>query len=217
MARPHPRVFVSAATRYLRTHPDELLRAARGAFGLRFGVPLDALRFVASQLLTGKKAPRDVVIESRPPGLRFGATVRQMGTTLRAQATLFIEDIETSHDSFCTTCRIEDVSLEVLDGEGSPLAGLIRSGTLDLSKPGKFVGFLPKRPEFLVAAEDDRVVIDLMKIPNLKKNPTFRRVLGVLSPVIRIASITTSDDHLDVQLRAEPSRIGEAVAAARVA
>ncbi len=217
MPRPKPRVFLSAATHYLKSHPEEIVRAARGALGLRVGMPLDAFRFVASEMLTGKRAPRDVLIEGRPPGLRLGATVRQMGATLRAEATLFIEAVDANAEAFRTTCRIADVSLEVLDGEDSPLGGLVRSGTLDLSKPGKFVGLLPKRPGFLVDVEDDRIVIDLMKVPGLGKNPAFRRVVGVLSPVVGIASITTSDDHLDIQLTADPRRIGEAVAAVRVA
>ena len=38
---------LEAGSKYLREHPEELLRALRNLLALRFGVPLDALRFFA--------------------------------------------------------------------------------------------------------------------------------------------------------------------------
>jgi hypothetical protein len=215
MPKPTPRVLFSAAARYLKSHPDEVARAVRGALGLRFGVPLDALRFLVRELVVGKKAPRDVVIEAAPPGLRLGATVVTMGSTLRVGLTLFVEELWLDDSQARIAARIADLGLEVVDGHDTPLAGLVKSGALDLSKPGNLVAFMPKRPAMLVEAKDDRVAIDLLKAPKLASNETFRRLLRVVTPVISVAAIRTRDDHLDVHLKATAGGIGRALSAAR--
>ena len=107
------------------------------------------------------------------------------------------------------------MDLEVLEGGDSPVAGLIKSGALDLSKPGNLLAFLPNRPPMIVDAQDDRVVIDLLKVPKLAGNPMVQKALAVLTPVLSLRSIRTKDDHLEMQLHATPGRIAESFAAAR--
>jgi hypothetical protein len=217
MPKPNPKVLFQTATQYLKTHPEEIVRALRGALGLRVGVPLDALRYFAAELGQGSKAPKDVVIEATPPGLRLAMTVRAMGTTLRVKVTVFVEELALSGEKALVTARIADLSLEVLAGEDTPVAGLIKSGALDLSKPGNLVAYMPKRPPMLVDAKDDRVVIDILKVPKLAENPKLRRWLNVVTPVLTVGAVRTKDDHLDIQLSASPSRLGEAIAAAQTA
>ncbi|MBM4376707.1 MAG: hypothetical protein FJ095_16615 [Deltaproteobacteria bacterium] len=212
---PNPKVLVSAAASYLRSHPDELARVVRSAAGLRIGIPLDALRYLVRELATGKKAPTDVVIEAVPPGLRLAASFRVMGSSVRARLTLFIESVEISPGKALLAARIANLDLEALEGGESPISGLIKSGALDLSKPGNLLAFLPNRPPIIVDAKDDRVVVDLLKSPKVASNAKVQRALSVVTPVLTVASIHTRDDHLDVQLRASPSRLAEAVAAAR--
>jgi hypothetical protein len=91
---------------------------------------------------------------------------------------------------------------------------LIKSGVLDLSKPGNVVKVLPKRPPAIVDASGDRIVLDLMKVPALQRNPRFKRALAVLSPVLGIRSIETDGEHLYIALRATPRGLSEAVSAA---
>lgn len=214
MPKPDPKAIARAAASYLKTHPEELMRALRSAMALRVGIPLDAFRYLARELLSGKKAPRDLVIDAAPPGLRIGATFRVMGSDLRARVTVFLEGIDVSESAILMTTRIADLELEVLSGD-SPIAGLLKSGALDLSKPGNLLAFLPNRPPFIVDAKDDRIVVDVMKADKLASRTGLRRALAVLTPVLNVASIRTRDDHLDVQLRASPENLGRAVAAAR--
>ena len=215
MAKPNPAALLKTAAGYLVDHPEELLRAVKGAFGLRFGVPLDALRYMAAELGKGKKAPKDVVIEAVPPGLRLAMTVRAMGTTMRVKLSLFIEELELNGTAALVTSRIADMDLEVLEGEDTPVAGLIKSGALDLSKPGNLVAYMPKRPDMLVDAKDDRIVLDLLKLPALAKNPKASKLLGVVTPVLTVAAIKTKEDHLDVHFKASPGNLGESIAAAQ--
>lgn len=209
------KAVLEAGSKYLRDHPEELLRALRNLLALRFGVPLDALRFFAGRA-GGKKGPKDLVLEAVPPGLRVGATVDLMGTPVRADATVFIERVSITPEELRFEIRLANVSLKVAaDAPESPIAALLRSGALDLSKPGNLAAYMPKRPAFLVDAKDDRVVIDLMRHPKIAKNPRAIRTVALLAPLLTIAGIESDSEHLDVTLRAFPDGLREAVGGIR--
>lgn len=209
------KAVLEAGSKYLRDHPEELLRALRNLLALRFGVPLDALRFFAGRA-GGKKVPKDVELEAVPPGLRVAATVELMGTPVRVDAKVFIERVSITPEELRFEIRLADVSLKVSDdAPESPIAALLRSGALDLSKPGNLAAYMPKRPALLVEAKDDRVVIDLMRHPKIAKNPRALRALGLLAPLLTVAGIESDSEHLDVTLRAFPDGLREAVGGLR--
>jgi len=216
MARPDKKALLLAARTYLRDHPEEILRALKGLLGLRMGVPLDALRYLARELSGGKKAPQDVVLDPAPPGLRAQMTVDAMGTPLRVSVVVTVDELQVGPEKIEIVVRVSELVLKVLDDAAtSPVAALIKSGALDLSKPGNLVGFMPKRPAMLVDARDDRVTLDLMKMPKIAANPLVRKLLAVVTPVLAVRSVRTRDDHLDVHLRASLGGVGDAISAAR--
>lgn len=215
MPRLDPKILLRHATDYLKQHPEEILRILRGLLSLRFGVPMDALRYFAREFGGGPKAPKDVVIEAVPPGIRFAATVDAMGTPLRAAAVVYIEELDVGIEQIRIGIRIEGLNLTVLGDASSPIAGLIKSGALDLSKPGNLVAFMPKRPAALVDAKDDRLVIDLMKVPKIAESSKLKQALGVVTPVLAVRALKTKDDHLDLHLAADLSGVPLAIAAAR--
>lgn len=202
--------MIQAAVGYVRKNPDEVVRAAVNATGLRFGVPLATLRWFAGQI-KGSKAPKDVEITSAAPALKFSAVVDAMGTPIRASAALKIDEVTISEDSLRVAVRLRDVKLALVGDSESPVATLIKSGALDLSKPGNLVKFIPKRPPAVVEAEGDRIVLDLMKVPKLAQDVRVRRALAVLAPVLGIRAIETDRDHLYVKLRASPAGLPEAL------
>lgn len=216
MSRPDRKAIVQAAKSYLLDHPEEILRVLKGLLGLRAGVPLDALRYLARELAGGKKAPKDIVLDPAPPGLRAQMTVDAMGTPIRATLVATVEEIYITTEEIKFVVRISDLALKVLDDAAtSPVAALIKSGALDLSKPGNLVNFIPKRPALLVDAKDDRITLDLMKLPKLAENPKLKKILAVAVPVVGLRAIRTRDDHLDLHFRATLAGVPEAVAAAR--
>ncbi|HEX2732480.1 MAG TPA: hypothetical protein VHM70_12790 [Polyangiaceae bacterium] len=184
---------------YLLRHPEEVLRVIKNAAQLRFGVPLEALRWAAGKA-RGKRAPKDVQIEAVPPGVRVGATIDLMGTVVRASCIVYIEDVRLSEQELRFEIRLTDVSLRLMGDFDTPVATLIKSGALDLSKPGNLVAFMPKRPKFLVEARDDRVVIDLMKHPALA-NQKVERIVSWITPFITLGAIRTDWEHLDFELK----------------
>ena len=209
------RSLVTAAVDYVRKNPDEVVRAMVNAAGLRFGVPLAALRYLTAQAKLPRKAPKDIEIGSSPPALRIGLTVDAMGTALRANAAIKIDEIDLGPDALRIGIRLGDVKLALIGESESPVATLIKSGALDLSKPGNLVKFLPKRPPAIVDAEDDRIVIDLMRVPAIANNAMLRRLLAVLTPVVNIRAIETDRDHIYIALKASPSGLPRALTALR--
>jgi hypothetical protein len=189
---------------FLREHPEEILRAAREASHLRFGVPVVALRWLATQF-DGVGGPRDVQLEPVPPGIRVTATVEEMGTLLRASAVLIVDNVNTSAGELRVEVRLSDVSIRLLDNQAkTPLAALIVSGALDVSRIANLVAHMPTRPSVLVEAIDNRLVLDFMRIPALARDERMRQLVGVLSSLLCVKAITTDTAHVDVALKLLP-------------
>jgi hypothetical protein len=194
---------------YLREHPEELLRVLRNALALRFGVPIAGLRWLAGRV-KGKRAPKDVEIQAVPPGVRVGAQIDLMGTAVRASAVVFVEGIHVEPETLRIELRLSEVSLKLVDETAeSPIAALLKSGALDLSKPGNLAAYMPKRPALLVEAKDDRIVLDLMKHPKIGKDARLKLALGLVVPLVTIGAIETDPEHLDVAFRPLPKGVSE--------
>ncbi len=196
-------------------NPSTMLSMARHALGMRIAVPLDAVRWFIANTPPSKKAPQDVTISPRPPAVGIGATIDLMGTTVRAGASIRVDRIEVTDTEFRVSLRLSDVTMKVLGESFTPVAGLIKSGALDLSKPGNLAKFMPKRPPVLVEAHDDVIVLDLMQNPKFAENDRVRALLGTLTPVVNVQGLSTEGDFLILQLRASPFGIPRALNAAR--
>jgi hypothetical protein len=205
--------LLEAASRYLRTHPDEVMRMIRNAIGLRFGVPIAGLRWLAAN---NEGGPRDVQIDPDPPGIRVAATLNMMETTVRATTSIFIERIKASSEELRLEIRLEGTSLKVLDEDSeTPVAALIRSGALDLTKSGSLAAHMPKVSRLLGESTGNKLVIDLMKHPKIGKNKLVRRALGLVSSFVTVHGVESDEGHLDVLLRAFPRGVGGAARAVR--
>lgn len=206
---------IDAALAYLRSHPEELGRVLRNALGLRFGVPLDGLRWLVTQR-NGSGGPTDIKIEADPPGIRLAATVEIMGTPVRASTSIFIERVRVTAEELKLEIRLEQTTLTVLDAEAkSPVVALIKSGALDLTKSGSLAAHLPQLDLLLGESVDNRLVIDLLKHPKIGKNKLVRRALGLVSSFITVHGVESDDRHLDVLFRAFPEGVGGAARAVR--
>lgn len=209
------RAIAGAVGTYLKDHPEELWRLLRNALAMRFGVPLAALRWLAVKG-AGKKAPKDVHIESVPPGVRLAASLDLMGTPVRASAVVYVERVRANATELCFELRLAQVSLKVTDDNSTtPIAALLKSGALDLSKPGNLAAYMPKRPPFLIDAKDDRIVIDLMKHPKFANNQNAQRLARLLAPLVTVSGIESESEHLDVAFRPFPEGVAEVIARVR--
>src|ERR1700729_4322365 len=107
------RAALRSAGRFMVRNPTTMLSMARHALGLRIAMPLDSLRWFIANTPPSKKAPQDVTITPRPPAIGLGATVGLMGTTVRAAASIRVEQLEIGEDKFRVTLRLSDVTMKV--------------------------------------------------------------------------------------------------------
>ena len=214
MALPIRRALRSAS-RFVTRNPMAVMKMARHAFGMRIAVPLDAIRWFVANTPPKKAAPTDVTITAQPPAVNLGATVNLMGTSVRASASVRVDELRIQPDELRVALRLSQVDMRLLGDSNTPVAGLIKSGALDLSKPGNLVNFMPKRPDVLIDAHDDVVVIDLMKNPKFAGNFKLRRILQTLTPVVNVSVLRTDGDFLVLGLRATPLGFPRALTAAR--
>ena len=211
---PTPQQTVDAVRSYLRMHPEELGRAVRSALGLRFGVPIAALRWLGQQAERSGKV-EDFQIDSVPPGIRLSGNVDLMDTPLRAGAIIFVERVVFNDEELTVALRLEDVVLKLNGDSDSPVAALIKSGALDLSNPGTLVNFMPGRSPILAEANGDRIVLDLMRDPKIGKNPLVRRAVSLLTSFVTLHGVETDTKHLDIAFRALPTGLGGAAQSVR--
>jgi hypothetical protein len=209
------RAALRSAGRFIAKNPTTMLSMARHALGMRIAVPLDALRWFIANTPPSKKAPQDVTITPRPPAIGIGATIDLMGTTVRAGASIRIDQLEVGDEKLRVSLRLSDVTMKVLGESSTPVAGLIKSGALDLSKPGNLAKFMPKKSPVLVEAHDDVIVLDLMQNPKIAANERVRGILSTLTPVVQVSGMSTEGDFLILQLRASPFGLPRALNAAR--
>lgn len=181
----------------------------RSAFGLRFGVPVAAFRWLVEQI-SRDPSEADIEIEAEPPGLRLAGTFENMQTRLRGSAVVFIDRIYVTANQIRIDVRLEDVSLKVLSEKKTHLSALIKSGALDVTKPGNLVAELPDMPPVIIDAFDNVISLDLMHEPKLRGNRMVYRAVGLLSSMITVHGVETDSTHLDVVMRAFPQGIGAA-------
>ncbi len=193
--------LMNASFGYLRRNPRELLKTARELVGLRLGIPIDGLRWLAEHALPQNLFPIGLSVEAAPPLIRLGAQVNAMGTPLRASLCLGVDEVVVNADALRLSLRIADVDLKMAGESVSPLAVLIKSGVLDLSRPGDLVHHLPMRPPVIAEAEGDRIVFDLFKIPLVAVNPAVRVAAALLSAVLSVEAIEADEERLYVVLR----------------
>ncbi|MEZ4286852.1 MAG: hypothetical protein R3A47_01610 [Polyangiales bacterium] len=209
-----PQEVVDAARQYLRSHPEEIGRAIRSAAGLRFGIPLVALRWLGRQAeRTGKV--EDLNIDAVPPGLRVAASVDLMGTPIRAGAVIFVERVVFTEEELTVALRLEDVNLKLNGDANTPVAALIKSGALDLRNPGTLAAYLPGRSPVIAEAKGNRIVLDLMRDPKIGNNSTVRHAVSLLTSFVTLHSVETDRKHLDIGFRALPRGVRGAVQSVR--
>lgn len=199
-----PKKAVRAASTYLKTHPEEVVRAAKNAASLRVGVPLSALRWLIRELWS-KQAPRDLRIEAKSPGIFVSGIVTLMKTDVRFSTVLLFERIDFGPEALFVTVRLSQFQLQVTDdAAATPISALLRSGALDLSRPGDLVSYLPSPPPFLLEAKGDRFELDLLRLPALSQRRA-QLIVRALTPWVGVGTVRSADDHIDIALKPLPA------------
>lgn len=204
---------LSAFGRYVTKNPQEIARTLRDLLGFRLGAPLDVLRFLLEEAERGGKL-KNAELSEVPPGFRFSGSLEAMKTPLYVSAIIYIDRMVVNADEIRVELRLEDIELKVEGDSVSPIAALIKSGALDLSKPGNLMKNFPL-PSFIVDAKDNRITLDLLKHKKLRNNEALKRVLRLITPFVTAQGIESDDDHVSIRMRPLPKGIFEAARAVR--
>lgn len=196
------RQALEASAKYLSRNPDEVRRYVRGLLGFRVGVPLDAVRWLLERAERRGKI-KDPIVTDMPPGLRITTTVDLLKTPVRLSAVVFVDRMKISEDELRLELRFEDIWTEVLGDTRGPVVALLKSGALDLSKPGEIAKYL-SLPPIIVEAIDNRIVVDLLRDPKLAENARFRQALRLVTPIVTANRVGTDEDHLELGFRPLP-------------
>ena len=192
-----------AARRFIVSRPDEVWRAAKNLTELKVGLPIDVFRWLGNMAEESGKV-KDLQIDAVPPGVRIAASVSAMKTPLRFATTAYIDRVDFSEEKLELEIRLEGTSLN-MDGDAeTPVATLVKSGALDLSRPGSLIKFLPKRPPIIVDASDNRITLDLMRDKRLADSFWARKAVGTLTSFLTLESAHSSTSHFDVSFKALP-------------
>ncbi len=193
------------AARYLVSHPEEVWRALRNTPKLRFGVPIVAIRYLLAHLNLGRNGPRDIVVEGAPPGLLVSLTITEMETPIRARAHVNVRAIELLPTALRAEVELHDVELEVLDEQSrTPLAALIRSKALDVTRLGNLVAHLPTRPVVLEEVRDDILVLDFLRLPRVRDDERLRRILSGILRLLDLRAVEIDQEHVEMVFEAFP-------------
>lgn len=163
------------------------------------GVPLPAVRWLLEQRWMARW-PKQVDVQPAPPGIRVATTLDLLGSQLDVAATLIFEQVEWTSDHLLLGVRVSDMSARVEGQGGSALAAVVNSGSFDGSHVGDLVARLPGRPDYVVEAAGQRVVIDLMRHPAVSASLLVGLAQRV-TPWLSVSELASSEHQLSLQFQ----------------
>ncbi len=208
-----PLGVMRTAGSFIARNPLEIARALRSLTGMRVGVHLDLLRWLASEAEKSGKA-QNITLDPIPPGIKVGADIDAMKTPVRVSAQVFIDHIQFDASQLRLEIRLEDVQLTLRRDAATPVAMLIKSGALDLTRPGELVKHLPKLPAFVSDASGNRIVLNLMKHPAIRNHNLGRTLVSAATSIVTLHGVQTDTSHLDIAFKAIPRGLWAVGAAA---
>ncbi len=182
------------------SHPLFLVQSAKNAVHRELTIPLALLQWAIDRRPRGK-GPERIELYAADPALGLRLTVDLYGTKLDVSCELTIESIAPRAESLNLALRVRNLKLSA--PKGSPAEMMTQS--LDLSRPAALMNMMPQKHAALVEAQDDRFVLDLLKIKALANNVVLRRVLTALS-FLSIAGARADGDVLALHLDVSPLR-----------
>ncbi|MEM7434347.1 MAG: hypothetical protein AAF436_04275 [Myxococcota bacterium] len=182
------------------------LRFATGALAGRVSIPLSFLRNRLAQVSDDV----DIEVAPEPPGLRLHGRAHALGAPIEFSARVAAEGIRVQGEARIVSIQIRDVALATTSDAPGPLADAIRQGMIDTHNPATLVGNMVTLPDFILEAEGDTVVVDLMRIPALAKDETVQTLTATATSYVGISRIEVDQDAVVLGLRVFPGGVREA-------
>jgi len=200
-------VPVKNSTRRIGLDPAHVLRLAAEALVGRLSIPLSLLREWAARM-SGKA---EISLEPASPGLRVRGEAHALGAPISFSARIDADGVRVEGEERTVRLTLSEVEVSTPDDAPGPLADAIRGGMIDTRNPATLVGNMMSLPDFIVKADGQTVVIDLMRIPALAKDQRVRMAFATATSYLCIKNIHVSEGSVDLRLALLPGGPKEAV------
>lgn len=179
-----------------------LARTLRG----RISIPLSVVR---------ERLPlpsRKITIELEPasPGLRIRGNAHALGAPIVFALRVDADGVHVEGQRRTVRLRLSEVELSTPTDAPGPLAEAIRNGRIDTSNPATLLGNMVSLPDMIVEAKGRELVIDLMRIPALRRDELLRAVLAAATSYLCVRDIRIADDAIELRLGMLPGGPKEA-------
>lgn len=186
--------------------PARALRLVTQALAGRISIPLSLLRDRVGQI----SDKVTLAIEPASPGLHIRGEARALGAPISFAARVDVDGVQVEGQQRTIRITLSEVELATNDDAPGPLADAIRQGMIDTGSPATLIGNMISLPDFIVEAQGQTVVIDLMRIPPLAKDEIVRAVVEAATSYLCVRQILVGDDAIDFRLGLLPGGPKEA-------
>ncbi len=180
----------------------------------RIPIPLSLLRAQAAKLADKV----DLSLTAESPGLRLRGRAEALGAPIDFSLRIDVSGIEVRGEERTVRLRLTDVELSTSEDAPGPLAEAIRAGKIDTSQPASLLGNMTSRPPYVLEAEGDTVVIDLMRVPALAQDERLASIAGAATSILGVRDVVVDENAVGIRLSLLPGGAKEAaMSAARLA
>jgi hypothetical protein len=190
-----------------RLDPAQALRLLRHALGGRISIPLSTIRSRLAQM--AEKVALE--IEPASPGLRIRGEAHALGAPIAFAARIDADGVHIEGERRTVTIRLSEVELSTSEDAPGPLADAIRNGMIDIDNPATLIGNMITLPDVIVAAKGQEVVLDLMRVPAIRRDEMLRAAIAAATSYLCVKGIRISDDAVELELGLLPGGPKEAV------
>ena len=150
-------------------------------------------------------------IEPASPGLRIRGEAHALGAPIAFAARIDADGVHIEGERRTVTIRLSEVELSTSDDAPGPLADAIRNGMIDIDNPATLIGNMITLPDVIVAAKGQEVVLDLMRVPAIRRDELLRAAIAAATSYLCVKGIRISDDAVELELGLLPGGPKEAV------
>ncbi len=189
-----------------RLEPSQALRWLMQALGGQISIPLSLIRGRIAQL------SEKVALEIEPvsSGLRIRGEAHALGAPISFAARIDAEGVHVEGERRTIRIRLSEVELSTSEDAPGPLADAIRNGMIDTDNPATLIGNMIALPDVIVEASGQDVVIDLMRIPAIRRDEMLRAAIAAATSYLCVKGMRVSEDAIELQLGLLPGGAKEA-------
>ncbi len=182
------------------------VRVAVEALGGRVSIPLSAIRSRLARL--AEKVTID--IEPASPGLRIRGEANALGAPIIFAARVDADGVHVKGEARTVRITLSDVELSTTEDAPGPLADAIRNGMIDTQNPATLIGNMMSLPEMIVEAKGQDIVLDLMRVPAIRKDELLRAAVAAATSYLCVKGIRVADNAVELKLGLLPGGPKEA-------